>query len=571
MPSPVTCRSVLPVLLASLLVSAPQPAVAKTYRAERYDVTLAVRSDGGLDVRETATFVFEGEGDSFQRVYRDIPATRTDGIEILGVTFDGQPRALDGSDVRVSPHANGVRVEVTFPPLSRGRRVLELRYRARQAVSREADAARLRWTPLPDRRGYPIDASTVEIAWPGLSAPPTAVRTRRDDGVSVVVVRHPETITIAAANLRPNRTYQVRLELPSAALSPERPQWQQALDAREARRRERMAYGGVAGGLVVLGFLLVWRRHRPPEPEPPRATTARAGPPSTLPVALASALTRHGNVVASDLEATVVDLARQGVVRIEGSPDARDGGGHRLVRRDDTHPAHDHEREALALLFPGRRSGEAEVGYAEALAEAAKAWSPYKQAVRRELLRGGWLDEQRAQVRAGMVRVALLAIVAGIAGVALVLLTATGPEQRDWVWVPGGVALAGVVGLMVGGAVSPLSDRGAAEAARWKVYRRALSAAARGKSPGAGADWSRALPFAIACGLGGALAARAASLGLKPPDWFVHERPREADASFVGWLAASGPASGGDSGSTSASDGGGSGGDGGGGGGSGAD
>ena len=77
-----------------------------------------------------------------------------------------------------------------------------------------------------------------------------------------------------------------------------------------------------------------------------------------------------------------------------------------------------------------------------------------------------------------------------------------------------------------------------------------------------------ARPLAVASGLGGAIAARAAVLGVGTPDWFHPDRRRDGDVSFHGWLASTSADSGSHA-STSGSDGAGSGD--GGGGGSGAD
>lgn len=558
------------VALAALacLVAHPATGLARTYHAERYDVRLAIDRDGSLEVTERATFVFDGPGEPYSRVYRDIPATRTDGIDVLGVTLDGQPLALDGPAVRIAAGDGGVRVEVRFAPLERGRHDVGLRYRARHAFSRDGDLAHLRWTPVPDRRGYTVEASAVEIVWPSLAEPPLAVRTRRDDGVSVVVARRADAVTIETATLRPNRTYQVRLDLPATALTGDRPQWQAAADARAARRQQRMALGGLACALVVLWFGLVWRRHQPAPGEAARPATS-TGPPSALPVALASALVRHGALATTDVVATLADLGRQGFLRIDTPSHGADAW--QVTRVHEGAPSHAHEREALALAFGDGRPGLASVSHGQVMSRARAVPAAFRDAVRRDLLRGGWLDPAREGARRTLVRTALLAIGVGIAGVLIVLATAFGTEGREWAWLPAGIALGGVVGLMFGVAVSPLSDRGAAERRRWVAYQRALADAVKRRRDAGAIDWQRAMPFAVASGLGAALVAQASHLGLAAPAWFLGPR-REQDTSFLGWLS-SATAEGGSHGTTTSVDasGGGASADGGGGGGSGAD
>ena len=63
------------------------PAAAKDYSAERFDSHVEVLQGGTLQVTETVRLRFE-DG-TFTEFFREIPARRTDGIDIISTTMDG--------------------------------------------------------------------------------------------------------------------------------------------------------------------------------------------------------------------------------------------------------------------------------------------------------------------------------------------------------------------------------------------------------------------------------------------------------------------------------------------------
>ncbi len=75
------------VVMALLLAGVPVTAAAKEYAAERFDSRIIVLRGGSLEVTETVVFRFYGG--AFTQVYSQIPARRTDGIEIIRAAMDG--------------------------------------------------------------------------------------------------------------------------------------------------------------------------------------------------------------------------------------------------------------------------------------------------------------------------------------------------------------------------------------------------------------------------------------------------------------------------------------------------
>jgi hypothetical protein len=124
-----------------LLCSATTASASGSYTARRFDVYATVQSGGALDVRETIQFEFQTG--TMSRVWREIPASRTDGIDIIEASMDGgtvQP------DVR---RGTRTRVEWQFPPTGPSTHTFVLHYIVRGIVYREGDRDVLRWRALP--------------------------------------------------------------------------------------------------------------------------------------------------------------------------------------------------------------------------------------------------------------------------------------------------------------------------------------------------------------------------------------------------------------------------------------
>jgi hypothetical protein len=150
---------------AAWLVAAPAAAQRPgNYKAQRFDVTLTP-SGGDLDVTETIVFQFQSG--SFRRVWRDIPAAKTDGIEILEARMDGvaMPRGEEEGQASVTGRSRR-RVQWNFAPVGPSVHTFELRYRARGVIYREADRDVLRWRALPGEHRYTIDTSRVAVGAP---------------------------------------------------------------------------------------------------------------------------------------------------------------------------------------------------------------------------------------------------------------------------------------------------------------------------------------------------------------------------------------------------------------------
>ena len=142
------------VLPAVWLVACAVPVAAKSYSADRFDVTARLLSDRSLTIEERITFRFEG-GD-YTYVFREIPQDRTDGVRDLQAEMDGVPfRTGAGPGSIELKQGRSVRVTWRFAPTS-GRHTFTLRYRLAGVITQEAEENVLAWRVLPRTHEYRI-------------------------------------------------------------------------------------------------------------------------------------------------------------------------------------------------------------------------------------------------------------------------------------------------------------------------------------------------------------------------------------------------------------------------------
>ena len=141
------------VAAAAVLVTGVTPAAAKSYSAERFDVTAQLLTDRSLAVEERIVFRFEG-GD-YTYVFREIPLDRSDGIADIAAGMDGdaQPAGSGPGSIEVR-QGQPIRITWHFQPTS-GTHTFTLRYRIIGVVSRTGSDDVLAWHALPRKHAYP--------------------------------------------------------------------------------------------------------------------------------------------------------------------------------------------------------------------------------------------------------------------------------------------------------------------------------------------------------------------------------------------------------------------------------
>jgi predicted membrane protein DUF2207 len=527
--------AVMLVLLAVVAFAAPVAAQrAGSYDASRFDVAAKV-VDGGLDVTETITFRFHSG--TFRKVWREIPTSRTDGIDVIEASLDGTPLSRgDGPGHVKITGRNRVRVEWQFEPVGPSAHTFLLRYRARGVVFRDGDRDVVRWRLLPSEHRYTIaeSRSTISAAAPIVGAP--VVETRRVGSISHEA--GDGDVTVAASNVARNGWVIAETRYPAGRLIAGLPEWQQRHDraAALAPRWITAALALFAVGLVLI-FSLRQGYTRPSVPVDEATTT---DPPESLPAALAAVLAARGGPSGYQPSATIFDLADRGVLAVRELPRSLGVRSYELSQAPGGHGLVEHEREALDIAFAGKADS---VTLSKARARLARSSRRFSAAVNRDLAARGYLDPARKVVRDRLMAGSVL-LLAG-AAIGSIAMPALIPRFGGWPFLlPLALCAAGITGIVVAVRTSSLSDAGLVQAARWRGFRRHLKSAIETKDDGYRYSlMPRWLVYGVAVGLASQWARYLKAHPGQAPPWFQAASPDE-DAAFAAFVSSQAATSG---------------------------
>lgn len=529
-------RAAAAVLVLLALLAWPATAAAQRpgkYVASRFDVAVKVVEGGDLEVAETITFDFQTG--TFKRVWREIPAARTDGIVVMQALMDG--RAVTTGEgaghVKISGR-NRLKVEWQFDPVGPSIHTFELRYRAKGVVFRDGDHDVVRWRLLPSDHKYPIASSRTTIAAAVAPAGPPALQTRRVGAAS-----HDDAdgeVAIVASDIRNNGWIIAEVRYPAGRLISSLPAWQQRHDQAAALASRWMA--GAAALFVTGIVLLAARRQGYPRPSVSPDETTTTEVPEPLPAALAAVLAGRGASAGYQSAATIFDLADRGVLTVRELPRSFGVRSYELSQVPGAHDLAEHEREALTIAFAGRQDS---VSVSKARGRLAGSSRRFAAAVNRDLSARGYLDPARKAVRDRLMTVSLVLLIGSAA--ACIPMAILIPRFEGWPFLlPLALCAAGIVGLIMAASTTPLSDHGLIEASRWKGFTRHLKSVVESKGQPAFAFTPRWVVYGIAVGLAAQWARYLKAHPGSAPRWFQAATRDEgaAFAAFVGSQSAAG-------------------------------
>lgn len=520
------------VVVLALLAWPPTAAAQRAgdYTASRFDVSVNV-VNGDLQVTEHITFDFQSG--TFKRVWREIPAARTDGIEITQALMDGRPLPVgDGpGHIKISGR-NRVKVEWQFDPVGPSTHTFELQYRAKGVVFRAGDRDVVRWRVLPSEHKYAIAASQATFSASARPAEPPTLEVRR---VGTATQRDVDgAVGIAASDIRHNGWIIAELRYPAGSLISSVPAWQQRHD-RATALAPRWVAAAIAlfvAGLVLLASL----RQGYPRPSITAEEATTTDVPERLPAALAAVLAAKGGSSGYQSAATLFDLADRGVLNVRELPRTLGVRSYELSQVPGAHQLEEHEREALTIAFAGRND---DVPLSKARGRLARSSARFTAAVNRDLQARGYLDPARKAVRdrlmAGSV---ILLIGAAIGSVGMAMLI---PRFEGWPFLlPFALGAAGIAGIIMSVSTTPLSDQGLVQAARWRGFKRYLKSAVDDRDGSPAAFTPRWIVYGIAVGLAAHWARYLKAHPGSAPAWFQAATPDQgaAFAAFVGSQAA---------------------------------
>ena len=529
-------RTILTLLFC---LAAAAPAVAKEYRATRYDSRIDVERGGHLRITETVVFTFE-EG-TFREVFRTIPTRRTDGVEFVSASIDGVrlPPGTAPGQVEVR-RRNGLRVTWHFPPTSGTTHTFELSYIARGVVRQEDGRELLAWMALPAEHGYRVDASRVEIVLPAEPIAEPVVTENRVDG-GLTVNRTGASVVVLASDIRRNGRFTVSAVMPRGTVLDGPPAWQ----ARQMAHRDKLPlWLSVAGVTLALGLMLLFAlRQSGDHPKKERGVEwTSLIPPDPLSPALAGALVANGQPQLQHAMATVFALAERGIVSIREEPRGVFGQRNFVIQRTRAgeHLA-PHEETMLDIIFSKASGAEASVPIARARSYVMRHFGRFKKAVAADLADAGLLDSGRMahRRRYGITGVVLLALAGIVAAGCLLLIDRYGGYP---LLIPLALALAALASFIFMAAHTPLSNDGVRRAEQWRGYRKHLT-----DPQGIASRWgasgpaeARILPYAVALGLAAAWAKFMKKGKVEAPAWFHAAAQGDGGPAFAAFIATGG-------------------------------
>ena len=346
-----TLAAMTAVLIFSWLAVPAASAQTQSLYWERYDVAIAVQTNGDLRVQETQVINFTSG--VFHEGFAEISTVNTDGITNVTVSENGTAYrpvssscCLNKGEVAIEPGDSGV-INVTWGmgATENQTRTFVLAYTAHGVIRRYAVGNEFQWNAIsPGKHDYEIRESTVTVNMPALAAISKADYLVQPEfaGVPMEVSLSNDKLSatwVAKQSIAPSDGVQIVVQFVPNSVGGTAPTWQSSFDQQTAYNNNVKPWLdlglGVLGLLILLGgpaaiYLLWYLRGRDPKIDAvPEYITE---PPQGLLPGIAGTLVDEQADV-QDIIATLMDLARRGYLAIEESSESN---AFRLVSKEYT-------------------------------------------------------------------------------------------------------------------------------------------------------------------------------------------------------------------------------------------
>lgn len=523
-------------VLASVLAPGVRAQEKRLYW-ESYDVDITVLPSGDFRVVETQELVFTSG--TFTFGVRHIPTQYIARISDVRVSEAGgmvyRP-SNSGDSFTFSTYQSGdeFNIRYNFPPTSNSSRTMVLEYTVSGGLLYYPAGDQLVWRAVPADPNIPIQSASVTVHLPeGVTVDnydatgPRGAASLIDNGNGVFFQ--------TSEPMRGGPDFVVRVQWPSGSVAGQPSAWQQEMDFRDKWTPViNLATLGLAIFLLILGplglYLLWYNKGRDAPVKLPAEWIPE--PPSDLPPGMVGTLIDE-RADMKDIIATLVDLARRGVLAIEeekspglfGIGENRDFVYH---LENKGLPMRAYERELVEKFFGNDKT--------KRLSDLKEKFYTHVEALQKDLYAAtvseGLFESDPEQVR---VRYAALAIgglvVSAIVGcTALALLGSVTPFA---ICIPVALGVS-AIGLAVLARYMPRkSQKGAEEAAKWLAFKRYMQNIEQYNQVAEAKEiFDKYLPHAIAFGLEDSWIQTFARVNTPPPPWYYpgpYTGPRPRD------------------------------------------
>lgn len=528
-------------LLVSLLVGhgVVAPAVVASVPAvqdqqvswDRYDVEFAIQPNGDVLVTETQAIDFQG---TFRRASRDIPLDRTTAVTDVQVGEPGKPYRADSNSTNgftvSETDDNLLRVEWFYPQTSDAKRTFVLSYRLQGALAFYDGGDQFRREAIYGNSDSPragvVRQATITVRFPQ-DAPADQVRaeTNPESGAGEGRLVDPRTVVFETQNLPAERYVDIRVQFPHGMVTASPPPWQKEADQQDVYDQNTrpivdflLLLVGLAIPLAGLAVILMTWYTRGRDPVVSGVPPELDQPPSDLPPGLVGTLVDE-QADMQDVLATLLDLARRDVLRIEEKTDPTLVGSSRdfTVTQIDPQPSglSEYERTVLTSLLPGGTATTI-----SAMKGRFTAHIPmFQQQLYDAVTRAGLFTANPELVRRRYRKWAKILLVVAAVGWVLSSIIFSGRASLGHVPF---IAL-GLVGLVLAFSARAMPARtraGALEAARWRAFGAHLSKQDRPNSDKQH-EIERYLPYSVALGVDRDWLRKFQTVGAPAPHWYT--------------------------------------------------
>jgi hypothetical protein len=503
-------------------------AAEKTLVWQRYDVNLTVQPNADILVEEIQEIAFTSG--TFTFGFAAIPLDRVERLADVQLS-----EVINGAERPYTPNSTGQygftagqnngNLEITwyFPPTRNSVHTYILRYRVSGGLRIYPEGDQLWWKAIAPDHNFPIRSSTVTVTLPqtfpkdqlvvGSYGAPTGEPAYTDRG----------QVVFKAQSIDADQELEVRVQFPHGVVQGQAPSWQAGDDRQRALGPVMGVIFGALGLLAVIGgplavYLLWYKRGRdlPVGPVPEYISE----PPGDLPAGIVGTLVDE-NAELKDIIASITDLARRGVLRMEeqqsegflGIGSGREYVFHLVA---SSQAQRKYEQTLLQALFSHqneRRMSD--------LRERFYAFIPtLQQQLYDEVVQLGFFPSNPNTTRTLWRSLGIVGVVLG--GIVSFGLQAVLGSYSSLAICPGvGLVITALALTFVGPHLPRKTLPGAEEAAKWLAFKRYLQTIEKHGDLAAVKDkFEQFLPYAIAFGIERSLIHKFAGIDTPAPRWW---------------------------------------------------
>jgi uncharacterized membrane protein YgcG len=497
-------------------------AQSKTLEWRRLDSDITVQPNGDLRIAETNVVDFTNG--TFTFGFRDFDTSRLTDIADISVASDGVPLRFDTG----TTDEGKFRIKYFFDrPARNEERNIVLEYTVRGATRYYPDGDQVYWAAVfPDRGGFPVLNSTATVRLPNGA---TAIRAEAY-GVPADVKGIGESIVVAnaLAPIDSGNQFEVRAQFPHGIITGSAPPWQQAFDSQrqydETVKPTTNLVSLLLGLLLFIGgpaLVVVLWYGRGRDPDVGMVAEYLNEPPNIPPGVAGTLIDETADM--QDVIATLVDLARRGVLTMREQPESQLGGlmttnGWVFASGPNFNTSlAPFEKQLIDAL--NLRSGERSLSSLKN--RFYTALPGLQTALYEEMVREGFYNNSPPTVRSGYqaIAVALGILAAALACISIFLLSAYSDLA---ICIPIGLGLTAVVFFVAARNMPRRTRKGAEMRMRAEAFKRYLANIEKYTDIKESKDlFDKYLPYAIAFGLEHTWVRKFTAVDAPIPGWYI--------------------------------------------------